>query len=236
VLTKRRRDIDFSEKRAFFEAYALIVGEAAVKPLADELATANPQEVLRLLRTHESEALPGIIAQVARLKLSPAVAGLGSVLEHPEASLRLAAVEALGDIATPGAMTQVERALGDDDRAVRLAAVKLVGEKGYKGAQRRIEEVVLTKRRRDIDFSEKRAFFEAYALIVGEAAVKPLAEILRPRGFLQRKRSPELRMCAALALGRVGTPEAEAVLGTVVEDRDRQVRNAAAAALKAFKS
>ncbi len=206
-----------------------------LESLADELATANPQEVLRLLRTHESEALPGIIAQVARLQLSPAVAGLGSVLEHPDEGLRLSAVGALGGIGTPGAMTQVERALGDSDRAVRLAAVKLVGERGYKGAQRRVEEVVLTKRRRDIDFSERRAFFEAYALILEEGAVKALAEILRPRGFLQRKRNPEQRMCAALALGRITSPDAQAVLESVATDRDRQVRNAAAAALKAFK-
>ena len=39
-------------------------------------------------------------------------------------------------------------------------------------------------------------------------------------------------MCAALGLGRIGTPEARAALTQVVNDRDRQVRNAVAAAIK----
>lgn len=207
-----------------------------LESLADDLATGNPKEVLRVLRSHESEALAGIIELCARLELGAAVAGLGSVLDHDDADMRLAAVEALGRVGTPGAMTQVERALSDKDRAVRLAAVKLVGQRGYKGAQRRVEEVVLAKRHKDADFGELRAFFEAYGAIAGAGGIKALTDMLVPSGFLRRKRNAEVRMCAALALGRIGTPEAEAVLKQVVSDRDRQVRNAVAAALKALES
>jgi HEAT repeat protein len=39
-------------------------------------------------------------------------------------------------------------------------------------------------------------------------------------------------MCAALGLGKIGTPDARAVLTSVAEDGDRQVRNAVTAALR----
>ncbi len=205
-----------------------------IEDLSEELATSHPQEVLRLLRSHESEALAGIVDLCARLELGSAVAGLGSVLDHDDPVLRQAAVEALGRIGTPGSMTQVERGLADRDRAVRLAAVKIVGERGYKGAQHRIEAIVLGKRLKDLDFTEKRAFFEAYGAIAGPAGVAPLSAMILPRGLFRRKKSAEIRMCAALGLGRIGTPEARAVLTQVVNDRDRQVRNAVAAAIKAL--
>jgi HEAT repeat protein len=196
------------------------------------LATGNPQEVLRLLRSHESEALPGVIDLCGRLKLEPSVAGLGSVLEHGDPVIRLAAVEALGKVGTPGAMSQVERALGDEERTVRIAAVKLVADRGYKNAQRRVEEVVLGRRVKNLDFGEKRAFFEAYGAVAGANGVKPLADMLVRRGLFGRSKNPEVRMCAALGLGRIGTPEARDALQRVAKDRDRQVRNAVAAALK----
>lgn len=205
---------------------------AILEKLSERLARENPQEVLRLLRLHESEALPGVIDLCARLQLETSVAGLGSVLEHEDPKLRASAVEALGRVATPGAMTQVERALADTDRTVRMAAVKIVAQRGYKGAQRRVEEVVMGRRQKGLDFSEKRAFFEAYGAIAGAAGVKPLAGMLLRRGLLRRKKNPEVRMCAALALGRIGTSEARAVLKQVGADRDRQVRNAVTAALK----
>jgi hypothetical protein len=205
-----------------------------LEKLSEKLATDNPKEVLRLLRAHESDALAGVIDLCARLELGSAVAGLGNALDHGDPVLRQAVVEALGRIGTPGSMTQVERGITDGDRAVRMAAAKIVGQRGYKGAQRQIEEVVLGKQHKNMDFSETRAFFEAYGAIAGNAGVAPLAAMLIPRGLFRRKRKAEVRMCAALGLGRIGTPEARAALTQVVGDRDRQVRNAVAAAIKAM--
>ena len=49
---------------------------------------------------------------------------------------------------------------------------------------------------------------------------------------MRRKQSADVRMCAALGLGKIGSAEARAVLESVAEDNDRQVRNAVAAALR----
>jgi len=207
-----------------------------VSDAAGRIAERHPSEVVRLLQDPDSPALPSAIALAGRLKIEPAVAGLATALKHDNSDIRFAAVEALGAVGSPSAMGKLEPALGDGDRTVRMAAVRLVGERGFKGALPRIEQVVLRRGHKAMDFNEKRAFFEAYGSIAGAAAVRPLGAMLRARGIFRRKRSSEVRMCAALGLGKVGSPEARVILERVQDDRDRQVKNAVGAALRATRS
>ncbi len=203
-----------------------------VEKAVEHLASAHQGEVLRLIRSGDAASLPGAIDLAGRLKLEGAVPGLGEVMDNPDAALRLAATEALVAIASPGGLVVLERAVGDEDRAVRLAALKALTARGYKGAVGKVQEVVEGKGRKDLDFNERRAFFEAYGAIVGPAGLPVLRDLIVRRGFFRRKKSAEVRMCAALGLGRIGTPEARAVLESVAEDADRQVRNAVTAALR----
>jgi hypothetical protein len=205
---------------------------ALVEVAVQQLASAHQGELLRLLRSGDPESLPGAIDLAGRLKLEGAVAGLGEVMGHADPAIRLAATEALVQIGTPGALVLLERAIGDNDRGVRVAALKALSARGYKGALRRVEEVITGKGRKDLDFNERRAFFEAYGAIVGPGGLAVLRDLLVRRGFFHRKQSAEVRMCAALGLGKIGGPEARAVLETVAEDGDRQVRNAVTAALR----
>jgi hypothetical protein len=199
---------------------------------ADRLAEANPREVLRLLRLPESEALVSTVELCRRLKLQSAVPGLGDSLGHSQAPVRLASVLALAAIATPGALAQIDRAVDDADRDVRLAAVREVGRKGYKGSLRRVEPVVQGKLQRPIDLTERMAFFEAYALIAGPSALDPLTAMLIPGGMFKHKEPPETRACAALALGKLRTPEAREVLQRAAGDKELVVRNAVSRALR----
>jgi HEAT repeat protein len=198
---------------------------------ADRLAAGSSGEVLRLLRAHDSEALLGIVSLCGRLQLQAAVAGLGDVLSHPEPAVRLAAVQSLTAIGSPGALAHIDRAIDDADRVVRVAAVKAAGARGYKGALRRVEAVVQGKAVRAMELSEKMAFFEAYGAIAGAAALKHLAGMLAPRGLLRRE-SAEMRACAAIALGRVRTREAREILESAASDKELVVRTAVNRALR----
>jgi hypothetical protein len=212
------------------------IGTPAVRSLAegtvDRLAAAHGTEVLRLLREPPQEALPAVVALCGRLGLPQAVPGLGDLLGNPDAGVRVAAVEALAKIGTPGAMGQLERAVDDGDRNVRLAAVRAAGARGYKGALKRIEAVVLGKAVKEMDLTEKMAFFEAYGAIAGPPALKTLAGMLQPRGLLKLTQSSDLRACAAIALGKIRTPEARQVLASAADDKDLVVRNAVNRALR----
>ena len=61
----------------------------------------------------------------------------------------------------------IDKAIEDADRGVRLAAVRAAGARGYKGALKRVEAVVLGKGVKEMDLTEKMAFFEAYGAIAG---------------------------------------------------------------------
>ncbi len=212
------------------------VGTPAVRTLVettvDRLAAAHGSEVLRLLREPPGEALPAVVALCGRLGLQPAVAGLGELLGHTDPAVRLAAVQALEKIGTPGSMAQLERAVDDADRNVRLAAVRAAGSRGYKGALKRVEAVVLGKALKGMDLTEKMAFFEAYGAIAGASALTTLSGMLLPRGLLKLTQPSDLRACAAIAIGKIRTPEAREVLASAAEDKDLVVRNAVNRALR----
>jgi len=203
-----------------------------LEDLVDRLAHSYPAEVQRILRIQDSSALLGMIALCGRLNLHQAVPGLADAMAHSDPAVRLALVQTLGQLGTPGALTVVDRAIDDSDRGVRLAAVRAAGSRGYKGALRRVEGIVLGKTVKDMDLTEKMAFFEAYSAIAGAAALKPLTSILLDRGLLRMKEPPETRACAAMALGRLKSPEARDVLQRAADDKELVVRNAASRALR----
>jgi hypothetical protein len=200
--------------------------------VADRLAETHPSEVLRILKDPDSPALASVVTLCGRLGLHQTVPGLGGTVVHPLVAVRLASVQALAQLATPAAMALVDKALDDDDRGVRLAAVRVVGGRGYKGAQRRVEAIVLGKAVKEMDLTEKMAFFEAYGAIAGASGLKPLSALLLPRGMLRMKESSEVRACAAIAIGKIRTPEARELLQRAADDKDLVVRNAVSRALR----
>jgi hypothetical protein len=201
-----------------------------LEEVIDRLAGNNTAELHRLLKT-DSPALEGIITLCGRLALHQAVPALAETLGHAKPGIRLATVQTLGLLGTPGAMSLVDRALDDADKAVRIAAVRVVGTRGYKGALKRVETVVLGKSK-DMDLTEKMAFFEAYGSIAGANGLKALSAILLQRGLLRMKEPADTRACAAMALGRIRSPEARDILQRATDDKELVVRNAVNRALR----
>jgi HEAT repeats len=199
---------------------------------AARLAETSPQEVLRLLRLPDSEALPAVISLCGRLRLQAAVPGLAETLGHGDAAVRTAAIQALDAIGTAAALQSLEAGVDDADREVRIAAVLALGKRGYKGVLKRIEAVVQGKVAREIDLTERMRFFEAYATIAGPPALETLATLLAPGSLFRRKESAEVRACAALAIGRLKSDEARELLQKHRDDKDLVVRNAVSRAIR----
>ncbi len=205
---------------------------AVLETAADRIARAHLDDFLDLLRDRTSAGLLGAIQVCRRISLQPAVAQLGDLLGHKEGPIRLAAVETLGTLGTPGALALLERGLDDPDRAVRLAAVGIVATRGFKGSLKRLEAVVQGKAPHELERAEKRQFFEAYAIVAGPPALGPLGDILEPRGLFKRKESPETRTCAAYAIAKIRSDQARSLLERAANDKELSVRNAAARALR----
>ncbi len=205
---------------------------AVLEGVADRLSASSTDEVLRILRSQDSEALVSVVALCGRLGLHQVVPGLADTIAHRDPAVRLASVQTLAQLGTPAALALIDKAIEDQDRSVRLAAVRVAGGRGYKGALKRVEAVVLGKGVRDMDLTEKMAFFEAYGTIAGAAGLKALTAMLLPRGLLKLKESPETRACAAIAIGKIRTPEAREVLTRMADEKDLVVRNAINRALR----
>jgi HEAT repeat protein len=76
------------------------------------------------------------------------------------------------------------------------------------------------------------AMFEAYGALSGDAGVPLLDKILNERTFLGKREDPELRACAAMALGRIGTDKATESLRKSANEKEVIVRNAVSKALR----
>jgi hypothetical protein len=76
------------------------------------------------------------------------------------------------------------------------------------------------------------AVYEAYGSICGESGVAWLDGILNGKSMLGRREDPEIRACAAVALGRIKSATAQASLQKAAGEKDVVVRNAVSRALR----
>ena len=207
-----------------------------LKPLlenaAARLAGQNTAELVKLIATKNPIVAGEAIRRSGGLKTAAAVGPLSQVMTDGEQPLRLLAVQSLNDIASPGALQVLERAVDDPDRDVRIAALRALGGKVYKPALPRIDAAVKGKRARDVDLTEKMALFEAYGALVGDAGTPVLDEMLNGKGFLGKREDSELRACAAMALGKIGGERATSALRKAQNEKDVVVRNAINKALR----
>lgn len=205
----------------------------ALETAAQRLASANTAELVRLIQSAEAEIALEAMRRAGALQTAAAVPALGKTLSHPAPELRLAAVQAAERITSPGALRVLEQAIEDADREVRLAAVRAIGARQHRQALSRLEAVVKGRQIRETDLTEKMAVFEVYAALGGAATVPQLEAMLNTKGFLiGRREDPEIRACAAMALGKIGTDEALAALRKSSSDKDPVVRNAVNRALR----
>jgi hypothetical protein len=200
---------------------------------ATRLASAHSAELIRLIGSDDEAVVLQAIRRAAALKSPAAVPALGKMLTIGEPEMRVATVTALNEIGSPGAMQMLERAVIDEDREVRIVAVRAIGARTTRSALPRIEAAIKGKDLRESNLTEKMAFFEAFGLLCGDAGIALLDGVLHAKGFMGGKRAdPEFRACAAMALGKIGSPKAMEVLNKAANEKDVIVRNAVSRAIR----
>ncbi len=199
---------------------------------AGRLAAANTAALVALIQAPEREISSEAMRRAGALKAQAAVSVLGRVMTEPDAERRLIAAQALADIGSPGALQVLERAISDSAREVRITAVRTLTSHTYRPMLARLETAVRATTLRDADLTEKMAFFEAYGTLCGDQGVSYLDSILNGRSLFGRRDDTEIRACAAIALGRVGTEPAFAALRRSSSEKDVVVRNAVSRALR----
>ena len=205
--------------------------QARLQQAVESLARDFQGEVVRLLGSDEIAVACGAARVAGRLQLADAVPGLCALMDRSDPAVRRTAVSALVGIRNAPALEAIQDAIDDDDRDVRMAAVRGLGTLRYQPARARIEQALQGRIVRDADLSEKMAFFEAFGAVATPDSIDMLDRLLNGRKLFSRS-SPELRACAAMALGRISAPAARTALERAAGDQQPIVRNAVAKALR----
>jgi HEAT repeat protein len=199
---------------------------------ASRLASMYSAELIRLIGSDDEAVVMEAIKRAAALKSAAAVPALGKMLSVGEPEMRVAAVVALTEIGSPGAMQMLERAVADEDREVRIVAVRALGARNARASVPRIEAAIKGKILRESNLTEKMAFFEAYGLLSGDAGITLLDGLLNAKGFMGKRDDSEIRACAAMALGKIGSNKAMESLNKASGEKDVIVRNAVSRAIR----
>ena len=199
---------------------------------AARLAMANTAELVRLIGASDRDVAREAIRRAGAVRATAAVAALAKLTTDPDVQMRLAAVQALGEIGSPGALQFLERTNDDAHRDVRVATARAIAARAHRPALARIEAAIQGKLAKDANLTEKMAFFEAFGTLCGDGGVKLLDGLLNSRGLFGKKEDVELRACAAMALGRVGSEAAVATLRRAANEKEVLVRNAVNRALR----
>jgi HEAT repeat protein len=199
---------------------------------ASRLAAQSTADLVKLIVSPKRDVALEAIKRAGGLRTPAAVAPISKVLENGDAGLRGAAVQALADIGSPSALQVLEKTVDDRDRDVRVATVRALQAHAYRPALVRLEGIVKGRTIRDADLTEKMAVFEAYGSLCGQAGVVALDAMLNGKSMFGRREDAELRACAAVALGRIGTADARASLQRATNEKDVIVRNAVGRALR----
>ncbi|HEY8164720.1 MAG TPA: HEAT repeat domain-containing protein [Gemmatimonadaceae bacterium] len=205
---------------------------ALLENAGSRLAASHTAQLVRLIGSEDDVVAFEAIRRSGALRATAAVPTLAKAIGHAGTELRLAAVTALAEIGSAGALQVLETALSDSDQDVRMATVRALATHRHGAAAIRIQELLRSKELRESTLSEKMAFFEAYGELCGEEGVSFLDGILNSRGFLGRRDNSELRACAAMALGKVGSYRAIESLQRAGADGDPLVRNAVSRAVR----
>jgi hypothetical protein len=170
---------------------------------------------------------------VKRFQIESATKSLADLKSHPDPNTRTAVVAALAAIRSSDAFRVLTPMLSDPKADVRIGVLQALINRPFQGAMPRLRKMLEDPELEDRDLTEKRVLFEAFGVLAGPSGTEPLSGVLRGKAvFGRRKPSSDTRACAALALGKIGTPQARNALEKSLRDKDPVVRNAATRALK----
>jgi hypothetical protein len=200
------------------------VEEALVK-LGD---TAVP-ELCRTLQSGYTQVGQAVVRVLSRITTSAALKGLGKALGARDVLVRLAAVQALGKTGSQESARLLLSALGDHNPSIRRAAIAALGD--LRSAESVPELARIALRSPGLLGHVSGDQFEcicSLGKIGGGQAIQALAHALRQRALFGAAKLDEIRLAAAAALKRIGTPECLDVIAGHVSDRRPAVRAACA--------
>lgn len=150
---------------------------------------------------------------------------LAELLKHDDDRVRRAAITALSKLTSPKAVDALRQAMRDNSPQVRMqAAAGMGGRKGLRSAG------TLTKALDDEEDQEVQlSIIAALGRLGTTDAVQRLIKAAEPAGGVGgifKKKPTSLRIAAVQALGEARTPAAQTALQHLLDDKDKEVKQA----------
>ncbi len=154
------------------------------------------------------------------------------VLQHPNRSVRLAAINALKELAAKESRNYLLGMLEDQDSEIRLNAVRALATCGDHTVGRLFQEKIISPNLINLGLQEKRSYFYSAAKLLKDELVTSLQKILRTKKFFQRQQMDEVHQCAAYALGVIGSDASLQALRIFEKSGSKSVRQHCSRELK----
>jgi HEAT repeat protein len=196
-----------SDRRIYFDA--LVTLNAGVPALIHMLGDAR-----WYVARNAADLLGEMAAEEA---LSP----LSDLLKHDDDRVRRAAITALSKLHSPKAVEALRAALRDSSAQVRMQAAAGMGaQKGMRTAGTLAKALDAEE-----DMEVQLAIIGALGRLATPDAVQRLIKMAEP-GALFKKKPVALRVASVQALGEARTPAAQNALQHLLDDKDKEVKQA----------
>jgi HEAT repeat protein len=160
---------------------------------------------------------------------------LSRVVEHSDARVRREVLKALGELKGQGSVLMAQSRLVDPDQTVRVSAVRVLGNIGGSHAKKVLLDAVSEKRFRNMDFEEKKIYFDMLSKWREGDVVKFLTDILKKKPIFKRALHNDLKACAAFSLGLMVNKDSLGMLEKLTGSKNRTLSEYASMAVKRIK-
>jgi HEAT repeat protein len=181
--------------------------------------------LLKLLTDRNWHVVRMAVELIGEMEAVEAERAVADVLRHPDDRVRRAATAVISRFDTEFAVDALYRALSDSSAQVRLQAVHgLEGRRNNPKAASVVVDAIDSEPEVEVQLAE----IAALGRFATSDAVSKLARAAEPDGRLFRKKNAAYRVAAVQALAEARTGAAMSVLRNLTNDREKEVRDAAA--------
>jgi hypothetical protein len=222
-LMQQISDEEDAQCRKIFGAVLIRLGASAVPVLVESLKDSR-WFVVR-----------NVIFILGEIRDQQTADSLVPTLTHEDLRVRRETIRALTKIGGGNAEKSLLQVLASDDREMRRQAILSLGAMKCNAAVPPLLALATQKDRKGQRLEEKKEAINALGQIGNEEANSQLKSILKRRRFWFPSKNDALRVAAAQALGKIGSPDSLTSLQHATEDRSETVARAARLAIQQIK-
>lgn len=196
-----------------------------------DLAKDTPDVVTRHLTDRRPTFVLNLLNIITRWNYPTLADNVEKVLRYPDPRIRREIIRTLAILRPRGTAVKLIPLMNDPDEGVRLATLKSLLTGNYTAPFSSWEPIVHADTFSERPPAEKRNMFYAIRATTGDEAVPYWTNLMTESGWTNRKKREDLALMAVDALGKLGTPAAQAALETGTKKGMAAVKQACAATL-----